>query len=566
MVVASLALVPWFDSGEARAQADTTFRCDGRRVEGIDVVAVAPTVGGLARVPVINRVSQAIHVTTRDDVIRNFLLLRVGDFCTDLRRDESERILRAQSFLADASVTTEPTLDGGVVVHVRTVDEVSIVLGGSLNGRGLRALRLGNSNVEGTTTYLAGSWRDGVGYRDAVGFRYGIQQVFGRPYTIDAEAERMSLGDRWLLESSHPFYTDLQRIAWRVRGGSSAEYVEFPTDSALKRALPVQRDFFDVGGVTRIGPPGRLTLLGASLSGDEDTPAAAPVVIGPDGLVADPDPALQGRYKAHRMARANVLWGVRDLTFKRRRGYDALTATQDVPAGFQLGTMFGRSLSVLGSRDDDIFTAADLYLGIVGRYAAFRMQLQGEGRRANDTGVWDGILTSGRATQYVKTGERHTLIGAVEWSGGWHQRIPFNLRLDDARNGVRGFGNSEIVGGQRIVGRVESRWLVGPVTSYGDVGAAAFADVGRLYKGDVPFGTDSPLSTSVGVSLLGATPRGSARLWRMDVAMALSGNPSGRRLEVRFSGADNTKFFYREPDDVERTRERTVPSSVFRWP
>ena len=535
-------------------------------MDAIEVESVAPTIAGLSRVPVLNRAARAIHVTTRDDVTRNFLLLRVGDRCTDLRRAESERILRAQAFLADASVTSVASPEGGVILKVRTVDEVSIVLGGAVGGGGLRAIRLGNSNLQGTTTYIAGSWRDGEGYRDAFGIRYGQQQLFGRPYSLDMELERMSLGERWLVEAAHPFYTDIQRIAWRMRVGSSSELTEFPTDSALKRALPVERRYFDIGGVTRIGPPGRLTLLGGSLSGDEDVPEILPVIIGPTGLVLDSSPELRGRYRPHRMARANVLWGVRDLTFKRRTGYDALTATQDIPAGFQLGTMFGRGLSVLGSRDDDIFMAADLYLGIVGRYSAFRIQLQGEGRRENDTGGWDGILTSGRAAQYVKGSSRHTLIGSVEWSGGWHQRIPFNIGLDDKRTGVRGFDNSELVGGQRIIGRLESRWVVGPVSSYGDLGVAGFTDVGSLYAADVPFGTNSPLASSVGISVLAATPRGSARLWRMDLAVALSGNPDGRRFEVRFSGADNTKFFFREPDDVERTRERTVPSSVFRWP
>jgi hypothetical protein len=548
------------------AQSDSLTTCAGKRVDEIIVLSEAPTVAGVNRIPVINRISRAIHVTTRDDVIRRFMLLREGDMCTDLRRAESERILRAQGFLADASVSAIPSPDGGVILYVRTVDEVSLVVGGAVNGSGVRALRLGNSNIRGTSTYLAGSWRDGEGYRDELGVRYGHQQVFGRPYSIDIEAERKSLGDRWLVETAHPFYTDIQRIAWRMRSGSSVDYIQFPTDSGLDRALPVDRRFFDIGGVLRIGPPGRLTLLGASLSGDEDRPAVAPVIIGPDGLASDTNPALRARYRDHRMARANVLWGVRDLTFKSRVGFDALRATQDIPAGFQLGTMFGRSLSVLGSRDDDIFMAADLYLGIVGRYSVLRLQLQGEGRRANDTGVWDGLLTSGRVAQYVKTGSRNTLIGSVEWSGGWHQRIPFNLGLDNSRSGIRGFGNSRIVGGQRVVARAETRWLLGPVTPYGDVGIAAFSDVGRLYAGDVPFGSDSPLSTAVGLSILAATPRGSARLFPVDFAMALAGNPAGRRFEVKVSGADNTKFFFREPDDIERTRERTVPSSVFRWP
>lgn len=532
----------------------------------IVVVSVAPTVAGVNRIPIVNKISQAVHVTTRGDVIRNFLLLREGEPCTELRRAESERILRAQSFLADATVTTLPSGDDGVTVHVRTVDEVSLVFATAFNGDGVRAVRLGNSNIQGTTTYLSASWRDGRGYRDAAGFRFAHQQLFSRPYSVDFDAERRSLGDRWQFEATHPFFTDIQRFAWRVRSGWSEDYVEFPTDSSLNRALAVERRFFDIGGVTRIGPPGRLTLLGGSLSGDEDTPAVAPVIVSPTGLVEDTDLTLRSRYKPHRMARANVLWGVRDLTFKSRRGFDALTATQDIPAGFQLGTMFGRSLSVLGSRDDDIFMAADLYLGIVGRYAALRMQLQGEGRRENDTGTWDGILTSGRLAQYLKTSDRNTLVASGEFSGGWHQRIPFSLGLDDRRTGVRGFGDSRLVGGQRIIGRAESRWVVGPVTPYGDLGVAIFGDIGKLYAGDVPFGTDSPVSGSAGLSILAATPRGSARLLRMDVAMTLAGHAGGRRIEVRFSGADNTKFFFREPENIERTRERTVPSSVFRWP
>ena len=535
-------------------------------MDEIVVLSSAPTVAGMNRVPIVNRVSRALHVTTREDVIRNFILLREGDICTDLRRAESERILRAQAFLADASVTALPSAGGGITLYVRTVDEVSIIVGGAASTGGVKALRLGSSNINGTSSYLAGSWRDGDGYRDEWGARYGHQQVFGRPYTLDVEVERKSLGEQWLVESSHPFYTDIQRVAWRMRTGSSSDYIEFPTDSALNRALPVERKFFDIGGVVRIGPPGRLTLLGASLSGDEDMPAVAPVIIGPDGLAEDTDLTLRGRYRDHRMARANVLWGVRDLTFKSRRGFDALRATQDIPAGFQLGTMFGRSLSVLGSRDDDIFLATDLYLGIVGRYSVLRLQLQGEGRRANDTGTWDGLLTSGRVAQYLKTSDRNTLIASVEWSGGWHQRIPFNLGLDDKRSGVRGFGNSRIVGGQRAIARAESRWVLGPVSQYGDLGIAAFADFGRLYAGDVPFGSRSPLSSSAGLSILAAVPRGSARLFRVDFAVALAGNPAGRRFEVRVSGADNTKFFFREPDDIERTRERTVPSSVFRWP
>ena len=143
-----------------------------------------------------------------------------------------------------------------------------------------------------------------------------------------------------------------------------------------------------------------------------------------------------------------MLWGVRDIAFERLAGLDALTATQDVPTGFQLGTMFGRSLSVLGSRDDDIFLAGDLYVGAVGNYSTFRFQLQGEGRRSNDRGAWDGILTSGRAAEYIKDGDRNTMIASLEWSGGWKQRIPFQLTFADRDGGLIGFHSADVGGGR----------------------------------------------------------------------------------------------------------------------
>src|SRR6185436_20690975 len=151
----------------------------------------------------------------------------------------------------------------------------------------------------------------------------------------------------------------------------------------------------------------------------------------------------------------------RDIGFAQVRGFDALAATQDMPVGFQLGTMFGRSLSVLGSRDDDIFMAGDLYIGAVGKNNALRFQLEGEGRRSNDAAAWDGVLTNARAVEYLKFGPSNTITMSLEFSGGWSQRLPFKLTLNDREGGVRGYAYSETPGGQRMVARLESRQFVG---------------------------------------------------------------------------------------------------------
>lgn len=549
--------------------AQDTVPCAHQRIDEVVIHSSAPTVAVLTRkVPQVASVVRSIHTTTRPEVIRRFLLLREGDSCEELRRAESERILRAQPFLSDASVRVIANDHGGVDLDVTTADEVSLVLDGTVAAGmpPVRFVRIGNANISGDALYFAADWRDGGPFRDGVGAKFATYQLFGKPYTLRAEGRRNPLGESWEAEALHPFFTDLQRIAWQAQSGSLRDYVQFPAGADSDHALRVDRRYFDLGALARIGPPGRLSLFGASISGDEETPAMLPVLVTKSGLAADSSLFLRGRYTSHRMARVNLLWGVRDIGFVPVRAFDALNATQDLPIGFQLGTMFGRSLSVLGSRDDDIFVAGDLYVGAGGPRSAFRLQLQGEGRRSNDENAWDGILTTGRAVDYVRLGQRNTATASLEWSGGWQPRLPFSLTLSDPDGGVRGFASSRVPGAQRLVARLEHRTYIGRIFGLADFGAGGFVDAGRLWSGDVPYGQTTPTRISAGLSLFSAVPPGSARLWRLDLAVARNPEHGGGRFEVRLVGLDKTRFYFRNPSDVERIRERTVPSSIFRWP
>jgi hypothetical protein len=93
-----------------------------------------------------------------------------------------------------------------------------------------------------------------------------------------------------------------------------------------------------------------------------------------------------------------------------------------------------------------------------------------------------------------------------------------------------------------------------------------FADAGRLWAGDIPYGVNSPIRSSIGFSLLATTPAASARMWRLDLAFAVNPEPFGNHFELRIGNTDKTTFFLAEPSDIQAARERTVPSSVFRWP
>ena len=542
--------------------------CEGRIVSDIVIRAQGPSFGGVfARSGLMSALVSGLHVTTSPEVVRRFLLLEKNKPCTSTLRSDSERILRGQPFLAGASVTTLDDGNGGVRVEVVTIDEISLVASAAVTQRSpyLNALGLGSSNVRWMGIFAAAEWRDGGFYRDAWRATAVNYQLLGRPIQLGFDGERRRLGGGWSSELRHPFLTDVQRIAWRAAVGARRDYYTFSWTNTVRPAVPLTRKFGDIGVVLRVGEPGRLSLFGASLSREESTPSADIVVVTDSGLVPKPGTALTERYTERRAARLNFLWGVRNVGFKRVEGFDALTGQQDVRTGFQLGGLFGRSLSVLGTHDDDILVSTDIYAGVGTSRSFAAVQLLGEGRRSYDDNRWDDILTSGRAAWYFKPHPRHTAIVSGEWSGGWRQRAPFQLNLGEPRGGLRGYSQAVQPGGQRAITRIEERWVLGNVRGNADAGVALLAEAGRMWAGDVPFGVTTPVRYAVGTSLLAALPPGSKRLWRLDLMMPLD-RASGARLELQLRTEDRTRMFWREPRDVQRSRALSLPQRIFQWP
>ena len=567
-VAAAAALwLAW--GGVAGAQAvPGTVACRGQRIKAIRITSEAPSVAGLRRVPVLSGIARTVHTVTRPQVIQRFLLLKVGDWCAEQARRESERVLRAQPFLADARITVVPDSGGGVTLDVHTVDEVALMFSSTMRTQGplLSGLRLGDGNTAGEGIYLLGSWWKERGLRDGYAFHATDYQFTGRQLQATVHGERDPLGGAYHLRLQRPFLTDLQRAAWRVQQGESDNYVRFVDGAGAVHADRLGRTYADIGGLVRIGRPGRLGLLGLSLSHDATRLGAEPILITPRGVLPDTGSVLNGRYDSRSASRVNLLLGYRNLRFVKATGLDALRNTQDLPLGVQLGAMIGKSAAFLGSHSDDMLIGGDAYAAAGWSRAALRFQGTGEIRRALRTDTWDGLLASGRLAEYNKIGMRHTLITSLEWSGGWRVRVPFRVTLAGTEGGIRGMTEGLEQGGQRGIARVEDRIDLG--SRFGetaDFGIAFFADAGRLWAGDVPFGKTTPVRYSAGVSLLAAVPAASAEMWRLDIAVP---NVPGRgfRLALRLSHTDETVAFWREPRDVGMARERSVPASLFNWP
>ena len=550
----------------AQASRGAAASCAGRIVSAVVVTPRAPSFLAFPRpLRPLARSAGLHHTTTRAEVVGRFLLLRVGQPCTERHRAESERILRAQPFLAAATVRTVLEADSSARIEVETVDEIPTVAGLGVRGGRPSRLRLGNGNVGGQGRYLAASVERGFGYRAGVGLRAADYAAFGGPIRLELAAERSPLGGILALAAGHAFLTDLQRAAWHVGYGTEHGYTRLmrPADDAI--SLGVRRRLWDAGGVRRIGIGRFQAFAGGLLTGEHVVPAQSAVMITDTGLVADTGSLLRARYAAFENVRVNAVLGVRALRFMPVRGFDALASVQDVATGAQIGALVGWGVPRLGAGNRHRFLSVDVYLGAGSATSFVALRGEGEAREPLSSRRWDAIAGSARLAWYLRPAATSVIVADAEFSGGTRTRIPLQLALGARDGGVRGSAASRAAGAARAVVRLEDRWTVAHPRGRAALGVAGFVDAGKVWAGDAPFGVTDRVRTAVGVGLLAAVPVETKRLWRVDVAVPVNPDARARRPEVRLT----TTFvhgFWREPRDIARVRAGAAPSTIFTWP
>ena len=501
------------------------------------------------------------HTTTRDGVIAAFVALHVGDECTEVRRAESERLLRAQPFLASAAVTTLPDGPGQVAVIVETRDEAPVLVNARFHGVRPEAFSLGNGNIGGEALLAELRVERGYNYRTALGGRMTDYATFGRPYVATVEGERQTIGYWFDSRLEHPFFTDLQRIAWHLEFGTGHGYfgVVRPAQDAI--TLGVRQDRWDASTITRLFGTRTVLLLGVGFSGVRIVPDTAGTVIADTGATRDTGVTLLNRYKPLHAGRLGVLGGVRRLTYHTVRGFDALTAQQDIGNGAAGGVFVGHGLSALG--ETDFFLSGAAYAGRATEHTLLAAMTAVEGRRPVGAREWDSIIGSGRGAFYLGGGPGFLFTADDEYSIGVRSQLPMQLWLGDWRGGIIGYHSSTIAGARRNVVRSELRWTGEALVRNADVGFATFGQLGTMWAGDAPYGVTAT-RTSIGFSVLAAYPTGSKRLYRADIGFPVPrGRPGGGGIEVRFSSEDRTQTFWREPDDVQRSRTGGAPTALF---
>ena len=181
-----------------------------------------------------------------------FLSLAPGKPCTEFRRAESERVLRAQPFLSDAAVRVERDSGGMVAVFVTTTDEIPVLVSGRFRGITPESFSLGNENVGGTALRLVGRVERGRAYQTAVGIGVEQDALFGKPYRFIVDADRYQVGQRVNAEIEHPFFTDLQRVGWHVGYEQDNLYPGFRRPARDRLALGIRQHRWEASSIARV--------------------------------------------------------------------------------------------------------------------------------------------------------------------------------------------------------------------------------------------------------------------------------------------------------------------------
>ncbi len=522
------------------------------------------------------RLANGLHFRTREEVIRRELLFAAGDCYDADRLEDSERVLRALPFIADADVYSVRQPDGTHHVVVETHDEWTTRLEPQFHSsdRELAGVELREDNLFGTGRRVS-VWAREEQRERVFGASYGTSQLLGTHLDADVSVERTPVGTAVSQLIAYPFRGETGRWAFRQHFEHEERAFEYlaERDGRLRRLyFPERRRSFDVGGVFRLGRRGNLTLFGMALAGEstvypEDQPTA---LEGEPGLA--PGDSVTVPLDSVSSIRAVFLAGQRNVRFDRRRALDAVRGAEDVRLGAEVELAVGRSLSAF-SKDDDLSLDVGLFAaGEVGEILGgtrLRVEAKRDFDAPADSNEWRNLFTQVDAWAYWRpSGEsRHTFVAAVAGAGGWHTSVPFQLTLG-SRAGIRGLPRHVYPGQRRVVATLEHRaYLAWPFPQLFDLGSALFVDAGRSWAGEDPYGSSSPVEVSAGAGLRLAFPPGSRRTYRLDVAVPVKGPSAFSGLQVSLGvGQAVGRNAVGEDSQIRRSSRRSLTPSVFAFP
>jgi hypothetical protein len=543
-----LALLATLPAAPAALAAQQAGACPHGVVERIEIETgpVFPTGGEHPLlVGLVFRAANTIHVETDPSFIRRELLFDEGDCYDPFLVAESRRLLDQYNFIDQAQVEAEPGPDGGKVVRVRTRDRWStqVDVGWTYDaGLNLEVLEATETNLLGQGVTAEISHRQYRDRRDR-GFRLFTPRLFGRT-DADLRAGETRAGSYLFQRVNHGFAGEASRWSLSELFERTTQFRSYATDGAAPFShvlVPMRKERAELAAGHRFGEPGRSWIAGLSLERSEfrrDGPEE--FVVGEDfgGATpgaADLPPSVARQTVSRGATRLGLHVGARRLHYIEYAGLDALSDVHLVPLGMLGSVSVGRSLGILTTRG--VPDAGDSYarglLSLSRTVGAGVARVDAMAEAAWAEGDWRDLVGQIDAAWLARSGRipDHTMYLRLSSGGAWRTTLPFQLALG-GRHGVRSLAEDRLPGGRRVVATLEDRIrLPWPRWSSLELGGLLFADAGRTWAGDVPWGSDEGWKGSLGLGLVIVTPGGSGQVWRPEIAFPV-GHPGSPVFRV----------------------------------
>jgi outer membrane protein assembly factor BamA len=462
------------------------------------------------------RLANSLHIITRPHVIDSQLLFAEGDEFSARLTEESERILRQNSYLRDAQVTPVAYENGSVDLQVRTKDVWTLtpsISAGRAGGENRVGIGLKESNLFGTGVLLGFKLRRTVD-RDTATFDYSDRNLGGSRTRLAARIGENSDGYDRRFFFTRPFYAlDTRRAGGMALIGEERVdplYDRGDIISDFQHTLQHHEVFAGWSAGLKNNWVKRIT---AGLVYDDHAFADTPDTLNPTLLLPED----------RRYLYPFIGFEVIEDHYEEGKNFDRIDIVEDRYLGTRLSFRLGYSSANMGSYANAWHYQGDFSNALVTTSTdSFVLAANVAGRYQDRDGQNVELTAGGR--YHHRWSERQLFYASLSGTLGKNLDLDNQLLLG-GDSGLRGYplryqgGDSKAL--LTLEHRIFTEWYPFRLVN---VGAAVFFDAGRTW-GVNPVGAENlGLLRDVGFGLrLGNNRSGEGRIIHIDIAFPLDG-------------------------------------------
>ena len=465
------------------------------------------------------RFANGVHATTRPSVIQQQLLFEPGDQFSIRELEESERILRSNRYIQDATIEPVLTGNGVVDINVYTTDvwtlipRVSISRSGGENNTGVGIKEM---NLLGTGMRVEALYKSDVD-RDSKIITVADHHLGDSWYSLRALYADNSDGHAYVLDIGLPFYA-LDSTAAHSFSFLNIEQIDSLYDRGdVVAQYRSQTNSYGVSkgwsGGLKDGWTKRYT---TGLAYDEhrfttvEDSAAAMSIMPEDRTLAYPFVGIEL---------------VQDR-FEKAENHDQINRTEDRYLGTRFGARLGAARTSFGSDRDAWLINAGAQTGFGDSQKSSLILASNFATRLEDAGP-QNLTLDVSARYYRRQSDKRLFYASLSGIYGHNLDIDNQLLLG-GDNGLRGYPLRYQTGNKIALLTLEQRFFTDwyPFRLF-RVGGAVFFDAGRAWGDSKVSDRDNELLKDAGFGLrIGNTRSGQGRMTHIDLAFPLDGDSS----------------------------------------